>query len=222
MQSIDVKQSGSFFSRLSGNAELNEKIRDIVLEDNAFITPLYVNVWNFSKRKVEYISLNTLSQREIQDYLCAAIAIPIYSKGVRLEGDILFDGSFIDNIPVFPLLAEPLDFIFCIYFDSKNYVFEDNAFNQKIIKLCQFPGKQRFDNFVFDPTHFDSMIEYAYTYASNTIESLFSEEEAAKIRRRNRERNRNLPFCKQNRWTCDVILTNINKMMQKLAKRHIR
>lgn len=222
MQSVDIQKSGKFFPSMSGNMELNAKIRNIVLDDNTDITPLYITVWNFTKNQVEYIPFQELTKKEGQNYLCAAIAIPIFNKGIRLNDCTFFDGAFLDNIPVFPLLKEDLDYIFCIYFDTQNYLFENDIFNEKIIKLYQFPTKQPWSSFTFDPTRFDSMIEYGYKYTDTVIKSIFSEQQHDKIHCRICELNNTSFMQIKRRLTCDVILTNTNKMMKRLAKRKIR
>ena len=222
LQNIDIQKTGSFFPKFSGNVELNAKIRGIVLDDHSTITPMYVTVWNFTENKVEYVSFQSLSKKEVQNYLSAAIALPIFNKGIRMNGCTFFDGAFVDNIPVFPLLNEELDYIFCIYFDMQNYFFENEKFDEKIIKLYQFPTKQPWSNFTFDPSRFDNMIEYGYNYTYRVIKSVFSKEASDEISHRIQESNNTQSIQTKRRFTCDIILTNTNKMMKRLAKRNIR
>lgn len=219
---VDSRETGRFFPALSGNADLNEKIRDMVLEDHGGIPPTFITVWNYSRRKVEYIPFHKLSKREAQDYLRAAIAIPIFNKGVKVNGCTMLDGAFLDNIPVYPMLQMELDYIFCIYFDCQNYLFENEAFDAKVIKLNRFPTEKRWDSFTYDSTRVDDMVAYGYEYAREIIRACFSEDEKVEINRRIRTLQFGSDAKTKRRLTCDVILANLNKMGSRLAKREIR
>lgn len=221
LKDIDVRKSGSFFPPLSGKADLIQKIRGIVLEDNSGLPQMYITVWNYTEKKVEYVPLHNLTKKEIQNYLCAAVAIPVFNKGVKINGSTMFDGALIDNIPVFPLLKKNLDFVFCIYFDFKNYIFEDGQFDRKIIKLYDFPFQKRWDGLVFDPNRVDEMAEYGYDYTSRIIKSIFSSAEKDIIERNIRNMNEQAGAAKSRRFTSDIILTNLNKVTRRFAKRKI-
>lgn len=221
LKEVDVKQSGKFFPALSGNSELNLKIRDFVPGGNAVTSHMYATIWNFTERRVDYVPFHTLTDEAAKNYLCAAIAIPLFNKGVRLNGCTLFDGAFIDNIPVYPLMDEELDYIFCIYFDPHSCLFENEAFDGKIIKLHNFPNKKRWDSFVFDPERMDGMIDYGYGYTKNMIGRVFSCDSSGEIRRRIDLLNASSADNVKRRLTCDVILTNINKMTARYARRNI-
>ncbi len=216
---LKTEETGSFFPSFSGNSKLMGKLCDLVCDDDSFMGNVYATVWNYSEKKAEYILFNQLSAKERQDYLCAAVAIPIFGKGVRINGCTYFDGAFIDNIPVYPLLDAELDCIFCIYFDGCDYFFENEDFNNKIIKLYRFPSKGRFENFVFDPNKIDNMIEFGYKYTSEVIEKIFSSDDAEAIRGAIKEFSAESKSQSKKRLTGDVLLRSINKMTQHFAKR---
>lgn len=218
---VDISEAGKFFPALSGNTALNCKIRNMVLDNHEDIPETYITVWNYTQRKVEYIPFHKLKKHEIQDYLSAAIAIPFFNRGIRLNGCTLFDGAFVDNIPVYPMLNMNLDYIFCIYFDPQNYVFENELFDSRIIKINQFPTEKRWDSFTFNPKHVDEMVTYGYQYTLKTIKSCFSNDETDEINRRIRLLNAYSSNDVKRRLTCDVILANLNKMSDRLARREI-
>ena len=221
LKDIDIRDSGRFFPSFSGNSELMQKIRSAVTDDNTTIPQLYITIWNYTQKKVEYVPIHTLTKKEIQNYLCASVAIPIFNKGVKINGSTIFDGAFIDNIPVFPLLEKEFDYIFCIYFDLRNYFFENEKFDRKIIKLYDFPSKRKLDNFVFDPNHVDVMVEYGYNYTNRIIRSLFSSADKDIIDHNIEGMNEQNNIRKSKRFTSDIILTNLNKVTSRLAKRNI-
>ncbi len=221
LKAVDMRSSRAFFPSFSGNRDLMEKVRAAVLDAPSSLPQMYITVWNYTQKKVEYIPLHKLTKREIQNYLCAAVAIPVFNKGVKINGSTMFDGALIDNIPVFPLLDMDVDYVFCIYFDARNYLFENEQFDRKIVKLCDFPFRKSWDSFVFDPNRVDEMIEYGYDYATRTIRSVFTSPESDAIERNIRNLNEQTNIKKSRRMTGDVILTNLNKVTGRFAKRNI-
>lgn len=221
LKEMDIKQSGKFFPALSGNPVLNLKMREMVRDVDVSWPHMYATIWNFTERRVDYIPFHTLSREATQNYLSAAVAIPLFNKGIRLNDCTLFDGAFIDNIPVYPLTKEELDYIFCIYFDPQNYLFEEKSFDEKIIKLNQFPSEKRWDNFVFDPERVDGMVEFGYRYTTDKIDCVFSENPSHDIKSRIYASNTDTAGKTKYRLTGDVIMTNINRMTGRLAKRNI-
>lgn len=122
--------------KISQNPNVIDKFKSLIASDDRFTQETFSTVWNFTKQSAEYIPLKNLTVRERTDYLLASVTLPIINKGVRIKNNVYFDGAFLDNIPVYPLLTQDLDFIFCIYFDGWNYQFENQEFDKKIIKLA--------------------------------------------------------------------------------------
>lgn len=217
-KSIDVHKSGRFILSYSGNTDLLKKVRGMIKKEDTLPFELHSSVWNFSAKKIEYIPFHRLNSGDRRDYMCAALAIPIFNKGVVIKDDVLFDGAFLDNIPVYPLLEKNLDYIFCIYFDGQSYLFENHAFDRKIIKLYRFPNRT-LDTLTYNPKAFDDMLEYGYKYTKDVISKLFNvqkpEDVYANIKKfeaKNRE-------TMQKRLTTDVVLSSINEMTTKYSKR---
>ena len=74
---------------------------------------------------------------------------------------------------------------------------------------------------VFDPNRVDEMAEYGYDYTSRIIKSIFSSAEKDIIERNIRNMNEQAGAAKSRRFTSDIILTNLNKVTRRFAKRKI-
>ena len=149
--------------------------------------------------------------------MLASVALPFVNKGIRIKNNIYFDGAFLDNIPVYPLLTQNLDFIFCIYFDGWNYQFESQEFDKKIIKLHHFPKKGKLDFAIYDSAKIDQMIDFSYAYTSDIIDKIFFSDNRNDIYQRIHIQN----IQTKNRFTSEIVLTNLNRVMLKLSKRNI-
>lgn len=114
-----------------------------------------------------------------------------------------------------------MDVIFCVYFDHQNYYFENDLFDRKIVKLYRFPTERKWENFTFDPARIDEMVEFGYRYAKETIEEIgltgSIEDMYEHILAYDQQNSDQV----QRRFTCDTILTNLNRMTSRLTKRKI-
>ena len=217
---LDRLGQGNTFVGLTKSPELIARARAMATKEDEFSCPIYATIWNFTKRTAEYIPLNEMDFKKRVDYLQASIAVPVITKSVKIGGDICMDGAFIDNIPVYPLLDKDLDYIFCIYFEEKNYIFENSEFNSKVIKLNRFPSKGRLDLFVYDSEAVDDMIQYGYDYAKRIMDMVFATEDDKETKRRIAELSARMPQ-PQKRITTDFVLNNIAKAVARLSKRKI-
>lgn len=211
-----IEHSRSMF-KISQNPNVITKLKSLISPDDLFAQETFFTVWNFTKQSAEYIPLKRLTVKERMDYMLAAVALPIINKGIRIKNNVYFDGAFLDNIPVYPLLTQDLDFIFCIYFDGWNYQFESQEFDKKIIKLHHFPKKSGLDFAIYDSAKIDQMINFSYTYTSNVIDKIFSSNNIDDIYHRINIQNSE----QKNRVTSEILLTNLNRIMLKLSKRNI-
>ena len=203
--------------KISQNPNVIDKFKSLIASDDRFTQETFFTVWNFTKQSAEYIPLKNLTVRERTDYLLASVTLPIINKGVRIKNNVYFDGAFLDNIPVYPLLTQDLDFIFCIYFDGWNYQFENQEFDKKIIKLHHFPKKSGLDFIIYDSSKIDQMIDFSYTYTSNIIDKIFFSDNRSDIYSRINIQNTQ----QKNRITSEILLTNLNRAMLRLSKRNI-
>ena len=103
------------------------------------------------------------------DYLNAGIALPPFRKPVTIKGARYIDGAMVDNIPTLPLLSRNMDLVIVVYFDKDNYLFENQEFNGKVIRITFPEQKVIRDSFSFSENSVSSMISKGYEGAKNII-----------------------------------------------------
>lgn len=181
----------------------------------------YASLFDLNNRNIVYKDLYTVDKSSIPLYLKASVAMPVYNRAVKISNISYFDGAMIDNIPVFPLLKYNLDYIVCIYFDDTRYKFENTYFDNKIIKIT-FPSENRFkQSLIFKQNEIEEMMKTGYERALHLLQYIFTEgyDNLEYIYHAINFLNQN----KSNslRISGDVIVTNLNKITQKLTKRKI-
>lgn len=220
-KSIDIKRDGRFFPKYSGNQDILKQVGALVGEGDELSASFYATLWNFSKRNVEYSLFNPLSQQKRREQMVASISIPIFGKKQRLDGATYYDGAFLDNIPVYPLVDADLDVIFCIYFDRRDYLFENSDFDQRIVKLNLFPiNSCLMENCFFKPDKVDEMITYGYLYCKEKLEKLVlgkTREEIYRALLHERENHK-----VEKRLTADTLMTALNRVAKVFAKRIVK
>lgn len=199
---------------------LQQNIKSIYDADKKISSNFYCSLLDLSHRSIVYKDLSEVDCNDIPLYLKASVAMPIYNRSVQLDNTSYFDGAMVDNIPVYPLLKHNLDYIICIYFDDTCYKFENTYFDNKIIKItfpCESLLKQ---SVVFRQDSIDNMIKYGYDRTMYLLKTVFSEgyENLEYIYHTIEYMNQNK---KSNslRITGDVLVTNLNKLTQRLTKR---
>ena len=187
------------------------------------LTPyFYCSLFDITHRNIVYKDLSTVKKSQISQYLKASIAMPIYNRAVQIGKASYFDGAMIDNIPVFPLLKHNLDYIICIYFDDTCYKFENTYFDNKIINIT-FPHESTIrQSLVVRQDSIENMINKGYETTTCLLESVLSHgyEDLDYIYYAIDYINRNCQN-KSLRITGDVLVTNLNKITQKLTKKKI-
>lgn len=178
----------------------------------------YVPLLDLSGRELNYYNFAKLSPGEMKQYLRASIALPLYNKGVSIGTKTLYDGAVIDNIPIYPVLRNPLDYCICIYFDDYNYIFEDDCLDNKIIKLT-FPDNKIISNSIrVEHNSIKYMMEEGYRKAKEVLDYVFSEgiTDSEKIYARVESMNA-ASSKKKLRITGDVLVTNMNRITKKMV-----
>lgn len=185
-------------------------------------SPFYCALLDLRHKNIVYKDLSTVEPGQLPLYLKASVAMPVYNRAVSIGHTAYFDGAMIDNIPVFPLLSYELDYIVCIYFDNACYQFEDAAFDSRVIKLnVPCDGVLR-HSLVFREENIAHMIEEGYTRADWLLRTMLggdhrdTEGVLSAIRQAN-QAARNSPL----RVTGDLLVNNLNKLTQRLAKRRV-
>ena len=115
-----------------------------------------------------------------------------------------------------------IDYIICIYFDEYSYIFENEYFDNKILKLTYSSGKCLADSLTFSTPEINRMINKGYAKTQRILKDVFANgiEDYEYVYRKIEERNRNTNG--RLRITGDTTVTNINKITQKLARRKVK
>lgn len=201
---------------------LQQNIVNLYDSEKTLSSVFYSSLLDWNNRNIVYKDLSTVDNEQIPLYLKASVAMPVYNRAVQLNNVSYFDGAMIDNIPVYPLLKHNLDYIICVYFDDICYKFENTYFDNKIIKIS-FPSENILkQSLVFKQDSIDRMIKTGYERTTYLLKNVFSDgyDNLESIYQTIEYMNQNI---KGNnlRITGDLLVTNINKITQKLTKRKI-
>ncbi|MCM1220418.1 MAG: patatin-like phospholipase family protein [Lachnospiraceae bacterium] len=209
-------------SQILRSSMLQQNINNLFSSELEFTRTFYASLLDFNHHTVVYKNLKSVKSEDVPKYLKASVAMPIYNHAVTIDGISYFDGAMADNIPVFPLLKHSLDYIICIYFDDCSYIFENTYFDNKIVKLtfpCESLLKQ---SLVLQSSSIAQMIEDGYNYTYYNLNAVFSQgydnlDTVYQAIVYMNEKNRNAKL----RITGDVLVTNLNRVVQRLTKRKI-
>lgn len=217
-QDMDAGRYGRYILSFVNNKQAIQDMTEILGGENCVAYSHYVAIWNVTDGKVEYKPFHELKPEQLLAFMRSAMSLPVFTRGVVIDGKRYLDGALVDNIPVYPLLGQELDYIFCIYFDNSQYVFENPEFDKKVIKLHDFPNDDWLEVLHCEPGTYERMSTYGYNYTTQLLDKLFAdpaqEQVYAAIAHHNKTNN---PTYKH-RLTADVVLSGINLMTQKYFK----
>jgi len=197
-------------------------IRDVTKMFSAYKPDLYTTLLNINTRSLNYVNLKEIDPKIIWGYLQASVSLPMVSRIVDINGTKYCDGAFVDNIPTKPLLDKPLDYAIVIHFDRSSYIFENNYFDNKLIKMNFLDNKIIGNSLSFDEESIAYMIKTGYDESMTMFEMYFKngihdiEYICDKIRFINNLRGKQ-PF----RLTGDVVVSNLNRVLKKVVKSKI-
>jgi len=179
---------------------------------------LYVTCFNTKKRVVQYIDLSKLKSSYAKQFLKASVAMPVFHKAVEINGTKYLDGALIDNIPIYPLMKHHLDYIIVVHFDNDTYKFENDYFDNKLIKINFIDGLIK-NSLSFDQSSVNKMITAGYEQSKTTFEIIFKNgtDDFNYIYQKMAFLNA-LQKNKKLRITGDIVVNNINKVLRKLTK----
>ena len=200
---------------------LQQSIIGLYEPNDSLPSEFYCSLLELSAMNIVYKDLSKVDKDKLPLYLKASVALPVCNRAVQVDGSGYYDGATVDNIPVIPLLEREIDYIICIYFDDVCYKFENTDFDSKIVKIT-FPNETSIrQSFVFQQDSIDKMLEDGYERTKNILKQYFSDgyDNLEQI-------YRNIDLLNQNkdsrlRLTGDVIITNFNKITQKLTRKKI-
>lgn len=218
--SLCSDNSRLFINQILRSSILQHDIKNICTEKDMVEKDFFISLLNMSNKTIEYRNLYHEKPEKIPELLKASVAMPIYNKAVMVESKKYFDGAMVDNIPVYPLLEKNLDLIICLYFDEEYYLFENQIFDQKVLKIT-FPTKSiLMESLIFNADEIKKSIDKGYKRTDTILKMLFQENMSTKavkyrIAQINGERKKSI------RITGDLIVTNLNRVLQKFIKRKI-
>lgn len=216
-ETANIENDRRFITSILKSDFLKNCIAEIVT-DKPIPTNYYVPLLDLANRNLDYYDLSKVPFDSLENYLTASVAIPYYNKGVEINGKILFDGAVVDNIPIYPVFRNELDLIICIYFDDVHYIFEDYNLDHKIVKLT-FPDKTKLSNSVcIRHEAIMYMIQKGYERASTVLSSIFNKETELETIYEKIKKANLITQQTEIRITGDVVVTNMNKVFQKLLR----
>lgn len=217
-ESVNFKGKNRFITSVLKSSFLQDTITTIISKE-AITNNFYVPLLDLANKELDYYNFKDIPPMEIDAYLRASIAMPFYNKGISVGEKILYDGAIVDNIPIFPVLRNDLDYVICIYFDDFNYIFEDDSADNRIIKLT-FPDDKIISNSInVNHNAIIYMINEGYSRTRRLFSDIFSngtddlETIYCKI-----EQNNLHEINKKKRITGDVLVTNMNKVVKKIVR----
>ncbi len=206
---------------LRSNA-LQQNIHEIYSERDRLFGEFYISLLELYSKSIIYQNLSAVDSPLIPLYLKASIAMPIYNDSVAVSGYQYFDGAMVDNIPVYPLLQHQLDYIICIYFDDSSYTFENTGFDGKVIKIT-FPSKSIVQqSVVFQRDSINQMIQDGYEITRNLLQVIFINGAGDLASIYDRISFINKQYSERHlRITGDMVVSNLNRVLQKLTRKQI-
>ena len=217
-ENVNLQGDKRFITSVLKSPFLQNIITEII-SDVDIPNSFYIPLLDLLNRELNYYNLNSIPKSEIEYYLRASVAMPFYNKGISIDSKVLYDGAVVDNIPIFPVLKNNLDYVICIYFDDLNFVLVNHVWDSKSIKLT-FPDVKILSNSV-NIKH-DSimlMLEEGYQRTKRILSSIFIAGTDnlniiyEKINEMNAEKSK-----KSIRLTGDVVVTNMNKLTKKIVR----
>jgi len=217
--SVSSGNTRPWVTTLLRSSFLQNAIKAMISEDeinNVFYVPLV----NLRKRRLSYIDFGKASPENIELYLRASVAMPIYNSAVDINGEFYYDGAMIDNIPIHPLMKHPIDYIICIFFDTFNYTFENDYFDNKIIKMNFTDNKIVSSSILFKGESIKYMLKEGYLRAKRIMDYIFINgiEDLDTIYSRITDMNE-ININRNLRITGDVVVNNMNRITKKFLKR---
>lgn len=217
-ESVNLKGEKRFITSVLKSTFLQDVITSIVSHEK-IDKNFYVPLLDLGNRELLYYNFKDISPDEAAPYLRASIAMPFYNKGVVIGDKALYDGAVVDNIPIYPVLKNNLDYVICIYFDDFNHIFEDYTADNKIIKLT-FPDDKIISNSInISHDAIAYMMDEGYRRTKRILSDIFAagtedlEAIYQKIEQINSRDDK-----KKVRITGDVVVTNMNKVVKRVIR----
>ena len=202
-------------------------ITDIIQENvSGLSSPVrryfYATYLNMTTHKLNYVNLCDTDPSNIKEFLKASVSLPMFTRPVDIAGTRYADGAVVDNIPVKPLMKHPFDYAILVHFDNSNYVFENDYFDGKLIKINFMDDKIIKGSLAFDKDSIDFMIKSGFEESMTIFDMIFKNgpDDIENVYHRIEFFNE-LKGKKSFRLTGDVVVTNMNRVLKKIVKSKI-
>lgn len=184
---------------------------------------LYVSLFSLPDKHLRYVNLRNIPSEEYFDYLKAGVSLYPFAKPVKINGLKYYDGAMVDNIPTFPLADKNLDLVIVVYFDKDSFLFENEDFNKKVLRINFMERKIIHDSFSFDPTSVEEKVSIGKETAKNIIKEYglnkeLTDERMAEIYRKINEKWISSGDQKSKHITGDIFVAGFNKVTRRLLK----
>lgn len=221
---LDELNNGSIIDLLRGKY-VDEFINDMCNFNIKPSTNIFTPVFNILKFKLEYFNLSKVSYNLMPQYLKASISLPPFKRSMNINGNKYIDGAVIDNIPIETMMDKKLDYIICIYFDKYNYVFENNDFDKRIIRINYSNDSFIKNSVCLNKINISNMINTGYEKSSSHLYNLLKNgvDDVEYIIYKNTKFIKNAENNElfKVRVTGDTIVDNFNKITSKIISKQV-
>lgn len=223
-QTICGKRERVMLTRVLSGDTMKQVVDTICHKSTPLTVPFYCTLFHLGKMNVVYQDLLAVQNQDaIPDYLRASVAVPVLSSGHKAEDIYYLDGGTVDNIPVYPLIAHNPDYTLCFYYDEVSHCFENDAFDDKVIKI-HFPVEgSLMQSLMIRKDQISHMIQSGYNAAKEVLSKAFAKgyDNLDHIYGYIREQKEKNPAPRSLRITGDMLVSNINKVTKKITKQRI-
>lgn len=183
----------------------------------------YISCFSLPDKHLRYVNMKNVPQEEYFKYLRAGVSLYPFSKPVHLNGLKYYDGAMIDNIPTFPLADKNLDLVIVVYFDKDSFMFENQDFNSRVIRINFMERKVIHDSFSFDSASVQEKFQIGKETAERIIDEYHLDKEIdenslKEIYSKINEKWVNSEGQKAKHITGDIFVAGFNKVTRRLLK----
>lgn len=213
------KDRNKYIASLINSGFLKQSIHTLSEYETVSASKFYLPLYNLRRNQLHYVDLQKTPGQLREKYLSAAVAMPVFNEAVQIEKNNYYDGAVIDNIPIKPLYAEPLDYIICVYFDNCNYIFEDKYLDQRVLKIVFYNSQRIRQSLRVDEESVELMIREGYDKSSRFFDFLFANgnDDLEVIYQRKSKLEQKF-LLSEKRITGDVVVNNFNRIAKKMVR----
>ena len=221
-RNVCINDTRFFINQILRSSMLQQNIVKACSLDDVVCSHLYCTLFNLNHRNIVYKDLSTVEVEKMPLYLKASVAMPLYNKSVKIDETSYFDGAMVDNIPVYPILMQKLDYVICVHFDDCWYKFKKQNYDDRVINIT-FPNKNIVkQSVIFKQNSIEKMLKDGYNMTDELLKLIFTDgyDNLDSVYKNIKYLN-SISHRKYVRITGDAFVTNLNKFAQILTKKQI-